>query len=69
MLEPDLDLEDMRIWKGMNAPLYPKLHCYKEGKPLFKPFLMSFLLLIETVLMNLSKIIQMVCEHYFPLLQ
>lgn len=53
----------MRIWKGIEKmlTLYPKLH-YKKASTIQTILDEFFLLLIETVLMNLSKTIQMVCE-------
>jgi hypothetical protein len=65
MLEPDLDLErNMRIWKGIEKMLtpYPKLH-YKKASTIQTILDEFFLLLVETVLMNPSKTIQMVCEN------
>lgn len=65
MLEPDLDLErNMKIWKGIEKMLtpYPKLH-YKKASTIQTILDELFILLVETVLMNLSKTIQMVCEN------
>ena len=57
----------MRIWKGIEKMLtpYPKLH-YKKASTIQTILDEFFLLLIETVLMNVSKTIQMVCELNNP---